>query len=164
MDWSWIDGGLPEVQVGGSPDDWRMQEGYDNTLSNDQTLTNLRAAGDISKSTYDWFKGNFQTNPEGGENNWWTANNDYRGLFGSGQDPAGRAAYQDLAGGLFENFGNPEGIAAGYAAPVAGYDGSRRKQANGPSSYYYSPLTGGWQVPGVQGAGGGGGVPGRNIK
>lgn len=164
MDWSWLEGGLPEVRVGGGPDDWRMQEGYGDSLSNDETLTNLRTAGDISKSTYDWFKGNFQTNPEGGENNWWTANNDYQGLFGSGQDPAGRAAYQDLAGGLFDNFGSPEGVAAGYAAPVAGYDGSRRKQASGPSSYYYSPLTGGWQIPGVQGGGGGGGVPGRNIK
>ena len=77
MDWSWLEGGLPEVRVGGGADDWRQNDGYAG-LNNLQALDRLRAGGDISKSTYDWFRGNWGE----GDNNasWLTGNTDYQGL------------------------------------------------------------------------------------
>ena len=86
-----------------------------------------------------------------------------------GQQPWERAAYQDVANGLYENFGDNPGIAPGYAAPVAGYNPTRN--ATGPSSTYYNPMTGTWVPPGVGntnnpgggGGGGGGGPKGPSI-
>ena len=158
MDWSWLEGGLPEVRVGGGADDWRQNDGYAG-LNNLQALDQLRAGGDISKSTYDWFRGNWGEDDNNAS--WLTGNTDYQGLSGMGEQPWERAAYQDVASGLYENFGDNPGIAPGYAAPVAGYNPTRN--ASGPSSSYYNPFTGGWQAPGVQGAGGGG-VPGQSKK
>ena len=161
MDWSWLEGGLPEVRVGGGADDWRQNDGYAG-LNNLQALDQLRAGGDISKSTYDWFRGNWGEDDNNAS--WLTGNTDYQGLSGMGQQPWERAAYQDVANGLYENFGDNPGIAPGYAAPVAGYNPTRN--ASGPAASYYNPFTGGWQAPGVQGAGsgGGGGVPGQSKK
>lgn len=162
MDWSWLEGGLPEVRVGGGADDWRQNDGYAG-LNNLQALDQLRAGGDISKSTYDWFRGNWGEDDNNAS--WLTGNTDYQGLSGMGQQPWERAAYQDVANGLYENFGDNPGIAPGYAAPVAGYNPTRN--ASGPAASYYNPFTGGWQapgvqVPGVQPPGGGGGGPNRN--
>lgn len=161
MDWSWLEGGLPEVRVGGGADDWRQNEGYSG-LNNLEALDQLRSGGDISKTTYDWFRGNWGEDDNNAS--WLTGNTDYQGLSGMGQQPWERDAYQDVANGLYENFGDNPGVAPGYAAPVAGYNPTRN--ANGPSNTYYNPMTGAWQVPGVQGAGsgGGGGVPGQSKK
>ena len=141
MDWSWLEGGLPEVAVGGQ-EDWRLNDQFEG-MNNLDVLQQLRSQGDISKTTYDWFRDTWQNQDfDASGTSWWANRADYGGLSSMGNGPAGQAAYQDLADGLFTNYGSPEGVAEGYAAPVQGYN--PRRLASGPANSYWNPAAGGW--------------------
>jgi len=146
MDWSWIDGGLPEVAVSGD-DNYQYNDGYAG-MNNLDALTRLREDGDISKTTYDWFRNNWQEGEvDPSAQNWWTGNNDYNELSGLG-NAATNKYYQEVANGLYDNVGGAiDGVASGYAAPVAGYDPKRMQ--DGSATLFYNPMTSQW----VTGAG-----------
>ena len=155
LDWSWLEGGLPEVQVGG-PDDYRYNEGYEG-LSNIEALTRLRSEGDISRTTYDWFRRNWEDD-QAGDQTWWTGNNDYNEMVTIGVNPTSRGHYQSVADGLYTNYGAPNGVAPGYAAPIQGFD--PRPPTSNPTAYY-NPFTGTWDAGGGNrnvGGGNNGGV------
>ena len=141
MDWSWLEGGLPEVAVGGQ-EDWRLNESLAG-MNNFDVLQQLRSQGDISKTTYDWFRDTWNNNDfDASGTSWWTNYATRDNIFSKGDGPAGQAAYQDLADGLFTNYGSPEGVAEGYAAPVQGYN--PRRLGSGPAQSYFSPVSGTW--------------------
>ena len=132
LDWSWIEGGLPEIAIGGQVD-WQRNSQYEG--SNMDILNQLRAAGEIGDNTYRWFNNTWRQTGQG-DSNWWQNTATYDRLNSMGDGPAGQAAYQDIADSLFTNYGTPEGVAAGYAAPVQGYN--PRRLQGGPANQYWN--------------------------
>lgn len=145
MDWSWIEGGLPEVQIGGETD-YQYNSDYSD-MTNSQILNYLKNQGDISNTTYNWFNDSWgQTG--NGDATWWGSQNNYDSLANRGEKPWERAAYSDLADAMYTNYGTPDGVAVGYAAPVAGYN-PRRRQSGPANTYNYGGAWG--TIPGYGG-------------
>ena len=165
-DWSWIEGGLPNVATGGGPADWQLRDGLnlEAGMTNEAVFNQVR--DQLTPQTVSWYENTWNAN-EGNDSNAGTRNSTLWSYanspndFGAAQG-AGLAAQQDLANALFQDI-NFSTAPQGYASPVDGLGSGRGNfgYQQGGATSFFNPLTGAWTGgAGSAPAGGtGGGMP-----
>lgn len=171
-DWSWIEGGLPNVATGGAPPEWGWSDaaGYEQGITNQQLFNNVR--DQLTPQTTSWFDNTWQANagdsPQGtGASQYWGTFDNPNDLIATanGADDVSRInAMQDLANALYTD-SNFSTAPAGYASPVDGLGGGRSNfgYQQGGAAFFFNPTTG--QMESAAGGGGstGGSGGGRAV-
>lgn len=146
-DWSWLEGGLPDVVTGSDSStqptwDWDIQG-----LSNQQLFD--QAAPTMSEQNQQWLQNNWLTgddvaNSMGFSQTWGDANDFMQ--TAQGYEPGAQVAWTDFAdsvGTYTPGFSST--IPAGYASPNPNMQfGSDYGYQQGGASSFYNPITGAW--------------------
>lgn len=148
MDWSWLEGGLPDVVTGADANtdpSYTWGEGYTQGLTNQQVFD--QASPQMSSQNAQWLQDNWLAGNEGGTGfmaNWEDPNSFVDAFQGYG--PNAKSAWTDFSNVAMDYTpGFSSSIPAGYASPNPGMQfGDNYGYQQGGATSVYNPITGAW--------------------
>jgi hypothetical protein len=150
-DWSWLEGGLPNVSVGGAEPSWDWASGIERGDGTTNQELYSQISSNLTPQTRQFFQDHWSAYPEQATQTFWNSFNNPDDLMSStGHTGAGMAAVRDVANNLYANT-NASSAPVGYASPVPGLGdgrGSFGYQQGGATSYF-NPMTGAWGAGGA---------------